>query len=77
MAGMNEKDSRLGEGAPNITPDKETDIGDWKRADIAELLKSGTKPDLDNAQGLMCEVIQGVGHGYKDMTKEDALAIAD
>ena len=62
---------------PNITPDKETGIGDWKREDIAELSKSGTKPDLDNAQGLMYEVIQGVGHGYKDMTKEDALAIAD
>ena len=23
------------------------------------------------------EVIQGAGHGYKDMNKEDALAIAD
>jgi mono/diheme cytochrome c family protein len=77
MAGMTEKGSPLGEGVPNITPDKETGIGDWKREDIAELLNSGTKPDLDNVQGLMYEVIQGVGHGYKDMTKEDALAIAD
>lgn len=77
MAGMTEKDSPLGEGVPNITPDKETGIGDWKREDIAELLKSATKPDADNVQGLMYEVIQGVGHGYKDMTKEDALAIAD
>lgn len=77
MAGMTEKDSPLGEGMPNITPDKETGIGDWKREDIVELLKSGTKPDLDNVQGLMYEVIQGIGHGYKDMTKEDALAIAD
>jgi hypothetical protein len=25
----------------------------------------------------MLEVFQGVGHGYKDMTKDDALAIAD
>ena len=77
MAGMTEKNSPLGEAMPNITPDKETGIGDWKREDIVELLKSGTKPDLDNAQGLMYEVIQGVGHGYKDLTKEDALAIAD
>ena len=77
MAGMTEKDSPLNEGVPNITPDKETGIGDWKREDITELLKSGIKPDLDNVQGLMYEVIQGVGHGYKDMTKEDALAIAD
>ena len=77
MAGMTEKDSPLNEGVPNITPDKETGISDWKREDIVELLKSGIKPDLDNVQGLMYEVIQGVGHGYKDMTKEDALAIAD
>jgi mono/diheme cytochrome c family protein len=77
MAGMTEKNSPLGEAMPNITPDKETGIGDWKREDIAELLISGTKPDLDNVQGLMWEVVQGVGHGYKDMTKEDALAIAD
>ena len=78
MAGMTEKDSPLGEGIPNITPDKETGIGEWKREEIAELLKTGIKPDLDNVQGLMYEVVQGVGgHGYKDMTKENALAIAD
>ena len=78
MAGMTEKDSPLNEGVPNITPDKETGIGEWKREDVAELLKTGIKPDLDNVQGLMYEVVQGVGgHGYKDMTKDDALAIAD
>ena len=77
LAGMSEKDSPLKERVPNITPDRETGIGDWKREDIVELLKSGTKPDADNVQGLMEEVIQGVGHGYKDMTKEDLLAIAD
>jgi len=44
---------------------------------IAEVLVSGTKPDLDNVQGLMYEVVQGTPHGYKDMKKEDALAIAD
>jgi mono/diheme cytochrome c family protein len=77
LAGADQKTGPLGEAVPNITPDKETGIGDWKREDIAELLKSGTKPDLDNTQGLMYEVIQGVGHGYKDITKEDALAIAD
>lgn len=77
MAGQEEKASPLGERVPNITPDKETGIGDWKREEIAELLKSGIKPDLDNIQGLMLEVFQGVGHGYKDMTKDDAFAIAD
>jgi hypothetical protein len=77
MAGVDQKNGPLGEAVPNITPDKETGIGDWKREDIAELLISGTKPDLDNVQGLMYEVIQGSPHGYKDMKKEDALAIAD
>jgi mono/diheme cytochrome c family protein len=77
MAGASEKIGPLGEAVPNITPDKETGIGDWKREEIAELLISGMKPDLDNVQGLMEEVIHGTPHGYKDMTKQDALAIAD
>jgi mono/diheme cytochrome c family protein len=74
LAGVGAKAGPLGETMPNITPDKETGIGDWKREDIAELLLSGTKPDLDNVQGLMAEVVE---HGYKNMTREDALAIAD
>ena len=77
LAGASQKIGPLGEAVANITPDKETGIGEWKREDIAELLISGTKPDLDNVQGLMYEVIQGTTHGYKDMKKEDALAIAD
>jgi mono/diheme cytochrome c family protein len=77
LAGAGAKTSPLGEDIPNITPDKETGIGDWKREDIAELLLTGTKPDLDNVQGLMAEVIQGAPHGFKDMKREDALAIAD
>jgi mono/diheme cytochrome c family protein len=74
LAGASAKTGFLGEDVPNITPDKETGIGDWKREDVAELLLTGTKPDLDNVQGLMAEVVE---HGYKNMTKADALAIAD
>jgi mono/diheme cytochrome c family protein len=77
LAGASEKAGPLGEAVANITPDKETGIGEWKREDVVELLHSGTKPDLDNVQGLMYEVIQGISYGYKDMTKQDALAIAD
>jgi mono/diheme cytochrome c family protein len=77
LAGAGKKIGPLGNAVPNITPDKETGIREWKREDIAELLISGTKPDLDNVQGLMEEVIQGTPFGYKDMKKEDALAIAD
>ena len=64
----------LGEEIPNITPDKETGIGEWSRNDIAEFLLTGVKPDLDNVQGLMAELIEA---GYKHMKREDAVAIAD
>ena len=74
LAGTDKKNSPLGEAVPNITPDKETGIGEWKREEIAELLLTGNKPDLDNVQGLMAEVIE---YGFKAVTKEDALAIAD
>ncbi len=74
LAGASKKIGPLGEEVPNITPDKETGIGSWGRDDIAYLLQNGIKPDLDNVQGLMAEVIEG---GYKKLTKEDALAIAD
>jgi mono/diheme cytochrome c family protein len=74
LAGAGKKIGPLGQEVPNITPDNETGIGEWKREDITEVLLTGTKPDLDNIQGLMAEVIE---HGYKNMTKEDALAIAD
>ena len=77
LAGASAKSGPLGEEVPNITPDKETGIGEWTREDIAEVLISGTKPDFDNVQGLMYEVIQGTPHGYKDMKREDALAIAE
>jgi mono/diheme cytochrome c family protein len=77
LAGAGEKIGPLGQAVANITPDKETGIGEWKGQDVAELLNSGTKPDLDNVQGLMYEVIQGAPYGYKDMKKEDALAIAN
>jgi mono/diheme cytochrome c family protein len=77
LAGASKKIGPLGNAVPNITPDKETGIGEWKGEDIVELLHSGTKPDLDNVQGLMYEVIQGAPYGFKEMKKEDALAIAD
>jgi len=67
----------FGEEVPNITPDQETGIKDWSRDEIADLILKGAKPDLDDVQGLMEEVIQGTSFGYKDMKREDALAIAD
>lgn len=62
-----------GTPSPNITPDKETGIGDWSREEIEDYLRTGFRPDGDTAQGIMAELIKG---GFKDMTPEDAKAIA-
>jgi mono/diheme cytochrome c family protein len=77
LAGM--KVGPLGDEISNITPDKHTGIGEWSRDEIADLTLTGIKPNLDNVQGLMEEVIEGTGapRGYKNMTRQDALAIAD
>ena len=64
-----------GDPVPNITPDKDTGLK-WSEEQIADFLGSGNKPDGDLAGGLMGEVIQGTSTGYKDLTKEDRLAIA-
>jgi mono/diheme cytochrome c family protein len=45
---------------PNITSDRETGIGDWDEDDVVELLRLGMKPDFDNVQGSMAEVIDGI-----------------
>jgi len=42
---------------PNITPDPETGIGSWSRADLLEYLSSGMRPDADFAGGMMADVI--------------------
>lgn len=67
----------FGEKIPNITPDEITGIGEWSREEIAEFLLTGIKSNSDDAMGLMAEVIEGTPLGYKDMSRTDALAIAD
>jgi mono/diheme cytochrome c family protein len=64
-----------GDPVPNITPDRDTGLK-WSEDEIAEYLATGNKPDGDVAGGLMDEVIQGSTAGFKDLTKEDRLAIA-
>lgn len=65
-----------GEVTPNITPDPETGVGKWSADDMVSLLKSGFLPNMDNVQGLMALVIEGVPEGgYKDMTDADAQAV--
>jgi mono/diheme cytochrome c family protein len=64
-----------GDPVPNITPDRDTGLK-WSEEQIASFLGSGNKPDGDMAGGLMGEVIQGTSAGFRDLTKEDRLAIA-
>ena len=67
------RDGPEGELAPNITPDRETGIGDWSTPDLVWSLENGLKPDGDDSQGLMAEVIE---HGYANLPAEDLRAIA-
>lgn len=62
-----------GEKVPNITPDMETGIGSWTEDDLVELLASGTKPDFDNVQGSMAEVVE---RGTSQLSDADRHAIA-
>jgi mono/diheme cytochrome c family protein len=76
MAGNPKGKGPEGSMVPNITPDKDTGIGNWTEEQIADYLATGNLPNGDVAGGLMGEVIQGSSVGYKDMTKTDLLAIA-
>jgi mono/diheme cytochrome c family protein len=67
------RDGPEGELAPNITPDRKTGIGDWTTNDLVWYLETGIKPDGDDTQGLMAEVIE---HGYSKMAADDLRAIA-
>jgi len=59
--------------APNITPDPETGVGNWSLTDMTWFLETALKPNGDDAQSLMGEVIE---HGYRHMTPADRKAIA-
>jgi len=67
------RDGPEGELAPNITPHEETGIGDWSENDLVWYLETGLKPEGDDTQGLMNEVIK---HGYANLPREDRVAIA-
>ncbi|MEZ4290209.1 MAG: hypothetical protein R3E53_06555 [Myxococcota bacterium] len=68
------RDGPEGELAPNITPDAATGIGEWDAADLVWYLEMGLKPDGDDTQGLMSEVIE---HGYANLPRADLEAIAE
>ena len=66
-------DGPEGQLAPNITPDGKTGIGEWSAVDITWYLQTGLKPDGDDTQGLMSELIE---NGYRYLSDEDLQAIA-
>ena len=68
------KDGPEGELASNITPDKKSGIGSWSKVDISYFLQTGMKPDGDDVQGLMGEVIE---FGYQYLLDEDLDALAE
>jgi mono/diheme cytochrome c family protein len=61
------------ESVPNITPDRQTGIGDWSDRDIVALLATGTTPDQTAVTGAMKEV---VADDTKYLTDQDRKAIA-
>ena len=66
-------DGPEGELAPNITSDSKTGIGSWHLRDLVWFLETGFKPDGDDTQGLMSEMIE---HGYAKLPQADLEAIA-
>ena len=61
-----------GELAPNITLDTDTGIGSWSFEDLVWFLQMGLKPDGDDTQGLMSELIET---GYSHLSEADLGAI--
>jgi mono/diheme cytochrome c family protein len=66
-------DGPEGELAPNLTPHEATGIGDWSLTDVVWYLQTGLKPDGDDTQGLMSEMIE---HGFQHVPEADLQAIA-
>ena len=55
--------------APNLTPDKETGLGNWTKQEIATAIKTGKRPD-----GRILAPPMPVG-SFKNLSHSDALAI--
>ena len=59
--------------AANLTPDKETGIGEWSEEEITMFMLDGMLPDGDYAGGAMSDVID---HNTAHLTEDDRRAIA-
>lgn len=54
------KDGPEGEAVPNITPDKETGIGQWSDDDLDTMMTMGMLPDGDFVGSGMAEVVENL-----------------
>jgi mono/diheme cytochrome c family protein len=70
MAGT--RDGPEGDAVPNITPAPASGLG-WTDEQLSFFLKTGTKPDWEEAKGVMGEAVRD---GYKYLTDSDRRAIA-
>ena len=71
LAGI--KDGPDAEAIPNITPDRETGIGQWSQGELSYFLKTGELPDGDFSGSLMAEVIDD---STRYLTDDDLKSIA-
>lgn len=55
---------------PNLTPDKETGLGNWSEADIMKAVRTGIRPDGRELAPIMA------WRSYSALTDADALALA-
>jgi mono/diheme cytochrome c family protein len=55
---------------PNLTPDRETGLGDWSEADIIQAVRTGVVPDGRELAPVM------PWHSYSALTDADAAALA-
>jgi len=62
-----------GELVPNITPDRETGIGDWSRDALDLFLRFGELPNGEYTAGSMDAVISGIGK----LTDDDRAALIE
>jgi mono/diheme cytochrome c family protein len=61
-----------GKPVPNMTPDRDTGIGNWNEQDIVGVLTDGHTPDSDFVGGAMAEVVKSTAR----LTDADRRAIA-
>ncbi|WP_084165238.1 cytochrome C [Skermanella stibiiresistens] len=56
---------------PNLTPDRETGLGDWTRAEIVAAIQTGVRPDGRVLAPVM------PWHAFAELTKSDMGAVVD